>query len=815
MSATSSGNVATTQETATNSISDDDLKRLLTLTPDKLNKQQLRRLFEAFYGDVQLSEGAPDKADGTKRPQAEQHAAAYVLMSSLVQSVRGKPPMTGDLDEESAAKDTKRLAMIFRELVLDDLHGAVPAEQAGALSLLSALFDVDSPSATRLVQDTTILNAIMELLDGSPKKPVDMQMARLIGRAMSYPHSRSIMREECDSRAVRWLISVVGETSGPRRKRNETEHGLPVKASATLALIKLYQGTEQDQQLSKYIPSSSAPPLPSMQYLVGLLQEAIVATPTATFMSSINTDGIGSYLLDAVEGLAYLSTSGPIRTQIASSAPLLSALFALAAETTRNVKPSTSLSFDRFSRTDSVSRLAQTNLAMHYGLAFLFSNLCKYKPILTQEEQQVNKLRKMAQPPSSDKPSSKIDTAQDGEEEEEYVSNAAVLSRTRLLSKAGLLPVLAGLARSPSGSARACVARAYLGIVQDVASRGEVLKTGGGKALLSIVSEGRKSQEQMVPDWIAIQALAKLAITAPPVAVFGPDPGATHDAIGPLTSVLTYSSDITSSQKSSKRGPLTLACPSDDSPTQLQRFESLMALTNVASVSPDMAKRILRTNGLVREVEGLLVEDHVLIRRAAVELVCNLVACEDGFNLFMPNTSTGGNRAQSRLHVLVALSDVEDVPTRKAASGALAMLTSEEAICLGLVKLQKERGSVLGILGRLLLEDVSVEDEEGGKGEEPVKDQSGRLAEKRVADPDLVYRGIVIFRNLAVLVLGPQKPGWRDFLSDLVREQIVESVEAVVEDCMKHGGERARGPVVQNALEFGLALKKTSDTQGH
>jgi hypothetical protein len=770
-------------------------------------------LFDVFYEEHNDMKSSLVSSElSTKRTQAERRATAYVAMSSLVQSVRGESSPTGDIDDEATTKGTKLLVEVFRDLVLDGLHSSHSVEQTGALALVSALFDVDNPSAVGLIRDATILNAIMELLDSPLKDPVDVQMARLIERAMAHSLSRGLMREECDFRVVRWLMSMAEEGTNLRTGGKISRDRVHARTTATLALVILVQGTEQDQQSSKYVPSSSTPSLPSPQQLAQLLQRAIIDTPISSLTSGSN-DSVDSSLLDAVEGLAYLSAYPSIRTQVTSSTPLLKALFELSAATTKRTKPPSSLSSNRLLQTNASVKLAQTNLAMHYGLALLFANLCKYKPILSQEEQQIKKLKQMAKPPSSSTASSKVDTAQADEEEEENASNAAVLSRTRALCKAGILPALAGLARSPSAPARACVASAYLGVIQDSASRGEVLKNGGGKALLGIVAEDRKPQERKVPDWMAIQALSKLAITASPLAVFGPDPGATHDAIGPLASVLTYSAETNSTRGSAKRGPLTLGVAADGGPTQLQRFEAIMALTNIASLGPDMAGRIIKVNGLVREVESLLVEEHVLIRRAAVELVCNLVSCEEGSNLFLPGSSAGGSRAQSRLHILVALSDVEDMPTRKAASGALAMLTSQEAVCLGLVRLQKERGTVLRILGRLLLEEVDAEEDKEDK-EDTVGDLSKRLTEMSIADADLVHRGIVILRNLAILVIQPQKPAWREFVSDLVREGIVESVEAVVKDCMQSGEEKASGPVVENALEFGLALKSASDMHG-
>ena len=775
--------------------SNEDLIHLATREPHRLDKEKLRQLFSSFYEIDEEITGPAITTNMILKGKAEQRAAAYVTLSSIVQSSRQKSAPPAEQDEETIENGTKKLAALFIGVVLSGLQHSFSLEQAGSLALLSALFDVDSPSAARLVQEEGIMDALMSLLNRNLESRVTVQMATLLERAMAHPLSRSLLREECDSRAVRWLIRVANDDSSTSKKGM-----VQSRTSATLALVKLIQGSKQDEQASKYIPSSSAPTLPSISHLADLLQQAIVQNSIST------ADSIVPSLLDAVEGLAYLSAYPPIRTQITSAIPLLTALFKLSATITKRTKPSSSLSSDRLLQPDVASRLAQTNLAMHYGLALLFYNLCRYKPVISQEEQQIKKLRKMAKPPSSSASSKQSTIEDDDEENETDASNPAVLSRCRVLIAAGLLPALAGLARSPSASARACVSGAYFGVIQDTASRGEVLKSGGGKALLGIIGDDGRVQEDRGPNWTAIQALSKLAITASPLAVFGADAGATYDAIRPLVLVLTFASDASSSQ-TTKKSPLSLGGTVDGLPTQLQRFESLMALTNIASLGPEMGKRVVKAKNLVREVESLLVEEHVLLRRAAVELVCNLVQCEEGFNLFFPESSSGGSRASSRLHVLLALADVDDMPTRKAASGALAMLSSEETVCVALVRLQKERKSVLGILGRLLLEEVEDDDEQ----QDEIEKLSGRLAELSIADADLVHRGIATLRNLAVLVVQPRKDGWREFVSDMVREGTLESVEAVVKDLIQKGGNQAKGPIMEGALEFGLALKSVSE----
>jgi hypothetical protein len=83
---------------------------------------------------------------------------------------------------------------------------------------------------------------------------------------------------------------------------------------------------------------------------------------------------------------------------------------------------------------------------------------------------------------------------------------------------------------------------------------------------------------------------------------------------------------------------------------------------------------------------SLLLSSNSLVQRASVELVCNLMASPAGVAKF----ADGSKQASARMHILLALADVEDFATRRAAGGALAMLTEWDA-AVGAV-LEKERG---------------------------------------------------------------------------------------------------------------------------
>lgn len=178
----------------------------------------------------------------------------------------------------------------------------------------------------------------------------------------------------------------------------------------------------------------------------------------------------------------------------------------------------------------------------------------------------------------------------------------------------------------------------------------------------------------------------------------------------------------------------------------LQRFEALMALTNIASVDSSMAERIaaFQDRAIVSKMEDLMLDENAMVRRAATELLCNLLSAEAVFLAWSgavgspaePATkqSVSTRPAEKRLHILLALSTVSDVPTQLAASGALATLASSPTACrLMLIRKEGPDRPIQSLL-ELLLPSTSSEDD----GEPSVTSVTS------AAHPGLVHRAAVI-----------------------------------------------------------------------
>lgn len=338
--------------------------------------------------------------------------------------------------------------------------------------------------------------------------------------------------------------------------------------------------------------------------------------------------------------------------------------------------------------------------------------------------------------------------------------------------QAGVLETLTvAVKASDSRATRLAVGKAILSLVEDQESRGKILQGGCAKALVTIIQgllppTSSNKDEQLPPldraDLDCIQALAKLAITSSPVQVFGPNEGAHYDAIRPFTILLVHPSS-----------------------TLLQRFEAIMALTNLASQSPEVASRIASAPGLMNKVELLMLEDHNLVRRAATELVCNLIAgSEDIFEKYGGKQSSS---SKSKLHVLLALCDVDDLATRLAASGAIAMLTASPDPCQLLLELERENHRALPILGQLIDSSIHVPRDDDGDDEE-------ESAITATPDPGQVHRGVACVRNL---LAGVDEPARKELGE---RAQEIGLVQALVQ-VFRAGSSNPNNPVLRPAAE--------------
>lgn len=371
-----------------------------------------------------------------------------------------------------------------------------------------------------------------------------------------------------------------------------------------------------------------------------------------------------------IEGLAYSSVKPAVKEQLAKDSAFLRELF------------------------HSLKANSEDSSVLYGGLMILV-NLTEFLPNLSEEQKKMSQLKSYANASADAK------AGPDPLNQEE-----AVLGRCSAVVDAGVMPLLVECAKTRLPSVQELISKILLSLSRNRASRGVLAQQGAVKLLLNITTPKQDSpgsgHNEITRN--ASHALARILISVNPAHVFASSgfPQITS-AIRPLVSLLS--------------SPETTSFSADQPRDLLPVFESLLALTNLASYpDADAPETIVRQAW--PSVEDLLLASNAFIQRAACELLCNLMACESGIVKF----ADGSKRAAQRLHVLLALTDADDAATRRAAGGALAMLTEFDPVIAAVLDRPRGVNLLLGLC----------QDE----------------------DDTLVHRGVACVRNLTCMASG-------------------------------------------------------------
>lgn len=331
----------------------------------------------------------------------------------------------------------------------------------------------------------------------------------------------------------------------------------------------------------------------------------------------------------AIEGLAYSSVKPPVKEQLVQDLTFLRSL--MEGVKLRNDEP-----------------------PVVYGGLMVILNLTKFLPNLSEEQKKMGQLKEYADASAGKAKPAPPDPRDDDE---------AVLNRCGILIDAGVMSMLVACARFAIPTSQGLIAKILLALARRPKSRGTLAQQGAVKLLLALTTPRQGgSNNGMETIQNASHALARILISIDPSHVF-PASGFPQvtSAVRPLLSLLSL--------------PESASFSVDQPRDLLPVFESLLALTNLASYphrdSP--AELIIREGWPA--VEELLLSSNIRVQRAACELVCNLMTCEAGVIKF----ADGSKRAAQRLHILLAFTDADDFETRRAAGGAMAMLTDYDA----------------------------------------------------------------------------------------------------------------------------------------
>jgi hypothetical protein len=408
----------------------------------------------------------------------------------------------------------------------------------------------------------------------------------------------------------------------------------------------------------------------------------------------------------SIEGLAYASLQSKVKESLASDKSFLKNLIKALGE-------------------------APAKSPATYGALSILLNLTTYMPALSEEQKRMGQLKAYANASKSSKP--------DPLNDDEHVSK-----RCQAVFAAGVIPILVTHSQHGSTASLMLVVSTVFSLSKSSKIRGQMAQQGAVKLLLHAYSIF--PLDNVPARRTAAHALARILISTNPVHVFGgSNPIPMTSATRPLLLLL------------------------DDDPTTEQRdllpvFESLLALTNLASTDDTARNPIIRL-GFPR-IEELLLSNNKMVTRATVELICNLMQAPEGVAKF----ADGGKQASHRMHVLLALTDSEDLETRRAAGGAIASLTEWDTavnailerdrgvtLLLGLCKEDQEELRHRGVV--CILNVLSAPGKMGEWGIKKVKDEGGIDALKECLKKSRSQDVLEITVEALKKLLGDEKPG--------------------------------------------------------
>jgi protein unc-45 len=153
--------------------------------------------------------------------------------------------------------------------------------------------------------------------------------------------------------------------------------------------------------------------------------------------------------------------------------------------------------------------------------------------------------------------------------------------------------------------------------------------------------------------------------------------------------VTTNPSVLTTSQRIGAIKPLIYLIR-DSAASNLQHFEALLAVTNLAASGNDAKEKIVSEKG-ISTLSYAMFSDHEMIRRAATEAMCNLV----------PHPAMVKYLADPenlRLWLAFAADQESNFECARAASGCLAMSTDIPEVALAMVGLKQFKESMTSLL---------------------------------------------------------------------------------------------------------------------
>ncbi|CEP10170.1 hypothetical protein [Parasitella parasitica] len=434
--------------------------------------------------------------------------------------------------------------------------------------------------------------------------------------------------KSCRKQILKYATEWLAKTAG----QSKTDPQLKAAAGTALSKLRAQSDLPADDDIGTSGVTEATPTLEETMRKMNLTNDTLIDSLKDIIRSKSSN---GTLVLNAVEGLAYACLQPDVKESLGNDKEFLKCLSTLAISTANK---------------DTVS-----SNPLLFGIGTILANLTMYRPVMDEHQKQMKKLRDLANAKQRQAAAGGGgkggggSAAKQEEKEDAREDDKAVDARIKNAIEQGAAVALVVLSKNSSVNIRAVAAQTYLNLVTPQATRGQLLQQGVVRGLLPLSHDANNGI-------LASQALAKLAITTDPRIAFVGD--TILDLVGPFLTLCKDSS-------------------------QLRQFEGLMALTNLASVDDRVRLSIEHAQGM-GVFENLQLSNNDMVQRAATEMVCNMTFCEPVFERY-----SDPSKSQNRIRLLMILSDHEDPATRRAASGALAILANSPGTCEMILKVDK------------------------------------------------------------------------------------------------------------------------------
>ncbi|KAK0423976.1 hypothetical protein QR680_008441 [Steinernema hermaphroditum] len=229
--------------------------------------------------------------------------------------------------------------------------------------------------------------------------------------------------------------------------------------------------------------------------------------------------------------------------------------------------------------------------------------------------------------------------------------------RVRTLVKDGAVASCIAVSKTESKNALDQLARCMLAFSEHEELRGQVLSEGGAKLLLTLTKEANPEGQIK-----AAHALAKLGSNADPSIAF---PGQrAYEVVKPMAELLHPDIDGRAN------------------------YDALLTLTNLASVSDSVRKRIMKEKVIPKAEEFWFMTDHDHLRDAAAEFLLNMLFLDE----FYDETCAKGT---DRVKLWTLYCAEEDERLQMVSSAAFSILTHNPEVCQRIID---EMGSWIDLI---------------------------------------------------------------------------------------------------------------------